>query len=157
MASKNQLQKELKQKIPFPTAGQEAIVGLMRTADMIRRQLGEITREEGISTQQYNVLRILRGAESKGLPILEIADRMIERSPGITRFIYYLEDKKLLVRERSNEDRRCQICTITAKGKKLVDKLDEPINSYHKEVFQHLNESDIKQLNSYLDSVRNAV
>ena len=89
--------RELKQKKPFPSKAEEAAVTLMRTADVLRRFIGTVIEPHGITSQQYNVLRILRGAGERGLPTLEIAERMIESTPGITRLIDRLETKKLVV------------------------------------------------------------
>src|SRR5258706_12493191 len=87
---------ELKQTKPFPSKRQEAAVALLRTADVIRRLFGAVVEPKGITVQQYNVLRILRGAGEPGLPTLDIAERMIETTPGITRLIDRLETKKLV-------------------------------------------------------------
>ena len=76
----SRLQQEIKQTRPFRSAGQEASIGLLRTADELRRYFSTILEPSGITTQQYNVLRILRGAGPEGLPTLEIAARMIELS-----------------------------------------------------------------------------
>src|SRR5690349_13442140 len=111
---------ELKQTKPFPTAREEAFVGLLRTADALRWRLSEIVEPHGISLVQYNVLRILRGSRETGLPTLEIADRMIEQAPGITRLIDRLETAGFVRRERVKSDRRQVICHIEEKGLKLL-------------------------------------
>src|SRR5258706_5345171 len=87
---------ELKQTRPFPSKAQEAAVALMRTADVLRRLRSAIVEPNGMTAQQYNGLRILRGAGELGLPTLEIAERMIESTPGITRLIDRLGTKKLV-------------------------------------------------------------
>ncbi len=89
---------EIKQRKPFPSKGQEAAVTLMRTADVVRRAVGSAIEPHGITVQQYNVLRILRGAGPDGLPTLEIVQRMIEQTPGITRLINRLQGKNLVAR-----------------------------------------------------------
>src|SRR6266545_2488093 len=99
----------------FRTREQEAAVGLLRTTDAIRRHFSAIVEPHGITLQQYNVLRILRGAGKKGLPTLEIAQRMIEQTPGITRLIDRLETKNLVERERGATDRRCVFCGLRHK------------------------------------------
>ena len=83
----SQLQRELKQRKPFQSVAQEALLGLMRTTDMVRRQVAAVIEPHGITLQQYNVLRILRGGGTDGVPTLDIADRMIEQTPGITRLL----------------------------------------------------------------------
>src|ERR1043165_1872826 len=75
--------KELKQTRPFPSPSQEAAVALLRTADVVNRLIDSVVAGHGITGQQYNVLRILRGAGERGLPTLDIAERMIEQTPGI--------------------------------------------------------------------------
>src|SRR5881275_3603411 len=104
--------KELKQTRPFVSPAQEATVALLRTADVVNRLVDLVIEREGITGQQYNVLRILRGAGEQGLPTLDIAERMIEETPGITRLIDRLEAKKLVTRERCNVDRRRVYCRI---------------------------------------------
>ena len=110
------LQAEIKQTRPFRSSGQEAVVALLRTADVLRRRFAALLAPTEITVQQYNVLRILRGAGAAGLPTLEIAERMVERAPGITRLIDKLEAAGLVARERSAEDRRAVVCRATAKG-----------------------------------------
>lgn len=99
----------------------------MRTADLVRRSIGTVLEPHGLSVQQYNVLRILRGAGGDGLPTLEIAERAIEQTPGITRLVDTLERKKLVSRKRSADDRRCIYCRITAAGEALLAALDRPM------------------------------
>jgi hypothetical protein len=79
------LRDEIRQSKPFDSPAQEAILALYRTSDMLRRRFSQLVEPHGISLQQYNVLRILRGAGKAGTPTLDIADRMIEMTPGVTR------------------------------------------------------------------------
>ena len=97
---------EIKQSRPFPSKGEEAVVALMRTSDLVRRLVSDVVEPHGITLQQYNVLRILRGSRPDSLPTLEIAARMIEQAPGITRLLDRLERKGLIRRQRCPEDRR---------------------------------------------------
>jgi len=151
---KTKLQKELKQNTPFTSKGHEVVVGLLRTADHLRRQISEITKPYGITPQHYNVLRILRGAGEDGLPILEISNRMIENSPGITRFITFLESKKLITRKKSSEDKRRQICKISGQGLKVLKELDHSMENFNKEVTSSLSEEQLGKLIDYLDEIR---
>ena len=100
------LQHELRQRRPFASPAHEAVVGLMRTADLVRRQMTALVEPHGITLQQFNVLRILRGAGDEGLPTLEVAERMIEQTPGVTRLLDRLEAKELVRRQRCPKDRR---------------------------------------------------
>ena len=87
------LQREIRQRRPFQSAGHEAVLGLLRTADLVRRLGTALVEPYGITLQQFNVLRILRGAGGDGLPTLEVASRMIEQTPGVTRLLDRLEAK----------------------------------------------------------------
>src|SRR3954467_12585389 len=90
------LQTELRQRRPFQSAAHEAVVALMRTADLVRRQMTALIEPHGITMQQFNVLRVLRGAGDEGLPTLEVAERLIEQAPGVTRLLDRLEAKALI-------------------------------------------------------------
>jgi DNA-binding MarR family transcriptional regulator len=121
------LQHEIHQSVPFASKSEEAILALWRTADRLRANINAVLDPFGITGQQYNVLRILRGAEPEGLPTLAIAERMIEHSPGITRMVDRLERKGWVCRERRSEDRRCVICRVTPDGLELMQRLDEHV------------------------------
>ena len=149
--------KELKQTRPFASPAQEATVALMRTADVVNRLVDATIARAGITGQQYNVLRILRGAGDKGLPTLEIAERMIEQTPGITRLIDRLEAKKLVTRERCATDRRQVFCRISAAGLALLAKLDEPVRAASDAALHKLSKKDIAQLLEILDRTRDSI
>lgn len=146
--------RELKQKKPFPTKAEEAAVTLLRTADVVRRLIGTVIEPHGITSQQYNVLRILRGAGECGLPTLEIAERMIESAPGITRLIDRLETKKLVSRERCLTDRRQVFCRITASGLSLLTTLDAPILNATDAALGVLKKTELASLIDLLDRTR---
>ena len=148
------IRSEIKQQRPFPSAQQEAVVALMRTADLLRRVVGDVVERHGITAQQYNVLRILRGAGRDGLPTLEIAERMIEQTPGITRLIDRLERKKLVTRQRSATDRRCVYCRITEAGLALLGRLDAPLQDAAAQCFESFTKRDLAQLVESLDRTR---
>ncbi|HVS29869.1 MAG TPA: MarR family transcriptional regulator [Thermoanaerobaculia bacterium] len=145
---------ELKQSRPFPAKSQEAAVALMRTADLVRRAVAAVIEPRGITTQQYNVLRILRGAGERGLPTLEIAERMIEQTPGITRLIDRLESKRLVSRERCTTDRRQVFCRIRSEGLELLETLDKPLAESEQEALGSMGQQDLLQLVELLDRAR---
>ena len=98
----------------------------------------------------------IRGAEPEGLPTLTIAERMIERTPGITRMIDRLEAKGLVVREIRPADRRCVHCRITEKGLNLLELLDAPVEEANQAAFRGLNEREIEQITELLEKTREA-
>src|SRR5438105_14523126 len=119
--------KQKQPKMTFRTREQEAAVGLLRTTDAIRRHFSAIVAPHGITLQQYNVLRILRGAGRDGLPTLAIGERMVEKTPGVTRLIDRLIKKKLVERRPCEEDRRRVWCFITPIGLRLLARLEGPL------------------------------
>ena len=103
----------------------ELIVAIVRARDRVLRAADETIRGVGLSEPQFNVLRILRGA-GEALPTSELGRRMITRVPDITRLVDRLVDAGLVARKRCTEDRRVVFVTLTRKGRKLVDDLDQP-------------------------------
>jgi len=150
----SRLQSEIRQSRPFATREQECLVGLLRTADVVRRRLAAIVEARGVTLQQYNVLRILRGAGAQGLPTLEIAARMIEQAPGVTRLLDRLERQDLVRRMRCREDRRQVLCTISAKGRTRLAELDAPVAQADDTSLGTLPSSEVATLIRLLDAVR---
>jgi MarR family transcriptional regulator, organic hydroperoxide resistance regulator len=148
---------EIKQKKPFASKAQEAAVALLRTADLVRRFASITLESEGITMQQYNVLRILRGAGDAGLPTLDIAERMIESTPGITRLIDRLEEKKYVSRERCATDRRQVFCRISPDGLALVNRLDGPITIADEAAFTGLTKKELDTLIDLLARARDGL
>lgn len=145
----------IRQTRPFRTPSQEAVIALGLTSEIVRGAIGELlVRHGAITPQQFNVLRILRGAGDGGLPTLDVAERMIERTPGITRLIDRLADKGLVTRERSADDRRRVVCTITAAGLRLLDELDEPIDALDERLFAALSRDELETLIDLLNRIR---
>jgi DNA-binding MarR family transcriptional regulator len=150
------LRAEIRQNKPFRSRQQEALLGLLRTAALIKRSDARLIEQYGVSPEQYNVLRILRGAGPEGLPTLEIVERMIEPSPAITRLLDKLESKSLVRRVRCPKDRRQVLCTITPSGLELLARLDEPVDQAAKDTIK-LGRNDLDQLIHLLDRVRAAL
>jgi len=140
----------------FHSREQQAAIGLLRTADALKRSIAKVIEPYGITPQQYNVLRILRGAGPEGLPTLTIGERMIEKTPGVTRLIDRLERKELVSRIPCSKDRRRVFCRITAKGLGLLTELDEPVNRWDTQAVSVLAPSDLDSLLDFLDRVRSA-
>jgi DNA-binding MarR family transcriptional regulator len=132
------------------------VLGLLRTADLVRRQGAALVEPHGITLQQFNVLRILRGAGDDGLPTLEVAVRMIEQTPGVTRLLDRLEAKELVRRQRCPNDRRQHLCWISAKGLALLEKLDAVTTRAHDETLKGLRQKDRVSLIRLLDAIRAA-
>jgi MarR family transcriptional regulator, organic hydroperoxide resistance regulator len=150
------LQREIRQKRPFRSPAQEAVLGLLRTADVVRRLIARSLEPYDVTPQQYNVLRILRGAGAEGLPTLTIGERMLEDSPGVTRLIDRLIAKGLVSRERSTEDRRQVLCRITQAGLDLLVQIDALVEGRDEEAVRVLTPDEQKELIRLLDRIRAA-
>jgi DNA-binding MarR family transcriptional regulator len=133
---------------------QDAVVNVLRTANYLDRLCAPMFDQHGITSQQFNVLRILRGAGLGGLPTLDIAERMIEQAPGITRLLDRLEGKKLVRRERPADNRRQVLCYITKPGLDLLQELDAPVRNKVKQALHRLDESEIEELIRLLELAR---
>ncbi len=154
-APADSIQAAIKQTRPFRSRRQEALVGLLLTAEAVKWPMQDLlASHDELTMQQYNVLRILRGAGPAGLPTLEIGTRMIERTPGVTRLIDRMEQKGLVVRERARDDRRLVICRITEAGTSLLKKLDRPVDALDEAVLGALDDDETAELIRLLDKVR---
>jgi DNA-binding MarR family transcriptional regulator len=151
------VQEEIQQRRPFSSAAEEGVVALVRTADLLRRALTQVVEPHGIALQQYNVLRILRGAGTEGLPTLEIATRMIEHAPGVTRLLDRLQAKALVRRERSTEDRRQIRCWITPEGLSLLDRLEDAMKAGARSFMAPLAASELTSFVALMDLLRTGV
>jgi DNA-binding MarR family transcriptional regulator len=149
-----QIERELRQNRPFQSLRAAAAVSILRTADVVRRRAVAVIEPFGISLQQYNVLRILRGSAPQPLPTLEIGERLIERTPGITRLLDRLEEKRLVRRERCEDDRRMVHCWITEAGLELLEIMDAPVDAVDDDILRALNDDDVLNLIRLLDQVR---
>lgn len=148
------LQREIRQTKPFRSPAQEAVLGLLRTADVVRRLVARSLEPYDVTPQQYNVLRILRGAGAEGLPTLSIGERMLEDSPGVTRLVDRLIAKGLVSRTRSTEDRRQVLCRITPAGLDLLARIDELVEGHDEEAVRVLTVDEQKELIRLLDRIR---
>lgn len=145
---------ELKQSKKFADPRQEAAIALLRTADVLRGRIEATLLPHGVSPEQYNVLRILRGAPGHSLPTLEIASRMITRSPNITRLIDKLVQKKLVSRCDHDRDRRVVVVKITPKGLDLVNGISAEVDDLDAKGLASLTKAQVQSLIEILDAVR---
>ncbi|MES1255745.1 MAG: MarR family transcriptional regulator [Acidobacteriota bacterium] len=153
-ASHRSIGSEIKQRRPFASKAQEATVALLRTADLVRRRLSKIVEPSGVTLQQYNVLRILRGSQGQPLSAIEVGERLIEEVPGVSRLLDRLVGKGLVRRERAVADRRMLECAITAKGLDLLARLDAAVDRGDEQIGQRLTARGIETLNDLLGRIR---
>ena len=132
-----------------------AFLELCRTTDLLSRRLEFLLKAEDLSSNQYNVLRILRGSPD-GLPCGEIGNRMITRDPDITRLLDRLEKRELISRCRESKDRRMVMARITPEGLKLLARMDEPVRAMHRSQLGHLGRERLRALTELLQISRQA-
>jgi DNA-binding MarR family transcriptional regulator len=133
-----------------------AFLDLLRTADLLFRALVRVLKSEDLSSTQYNVLRILRGAPG-GLPCGEIASRMITRDPDVTRLLDRLEKRELISRCRETKDRRTVMVRIAPQGLKALARLDEPVQAAHRQQLGHLGRERLRALTALLEVSRSRI
>ena len=150
----SRLQQEIKQTRPFASKAHEAFLSILKTADLLRRRAAKTLEPHRLSLEQYNILRILRGAGDEGLPTLEVASRLIEQSPAITRMMDKLEAKKLIRRQRCERDRRQVLCWITPAGLDLLSNLDGPVVESDLDGLARIGDSPLSDLIRLLERVR---
>jgi DNA-binding MarR family transcriptional regulator len=148
------LRDEIQQTKPFTSLQEEALLNIVRTSATMTDEMEELLKERGITNTQYNVLRILRGAEPEGLCRNELRDRMLTRMPDVTRLLDRMEEAGLVARSRDNEDRRLVSTRITDAGRKLVDELDAPVHDFHARRLAHMSEEQLQTLVDLLTLTR---
>ncbi len=148
------IQQELKQSSPIGSLEEEAYLNMLRTVNALSQELGELLRTHDLTSAQYNVLRILRGAGEGGLTASDIGERMITRDPDVTRLVDRLEKRGLVERWRCGADRRVVWTRISPAGREAIDPLDQPIHDLHVAQLQHLGAEKLRTLVGILEQAR---
>ncbi len=139
---------------PVVTLENRIFVALLQAANTLGQEAEQLLKASGLTGAQYNVLRILRGAEPEGLPCRGIGDRMISHDPDMTRLLDRLEKRGLITRVRQTDDRRVVKTRITPQALSLLKTLDRPIRELHKRQFRHMSAARLKILSDLLEEVR---
>ncbi len=138
----------------FKSEHQKLFLNLLFTSNWLRHMDIERLRPYGLSPQQYNILRILRGAGGKRMSMGAVLERMLDRAPNATRLTDKLIAKGLVARERCEEDRRVVYLHITAKGKELLASMDHETERMIALVAGKLSAAEAKTVNLVLDKLR---
>ena len=128
-------------------------VELTRAQDALWNDFLPLFERHGLTHQQYNVLRILRGGEARGLPCQVIGERMVYRSADVTRLVDRLEAAGWVERARIADDRRVVLVKLTARGRELLAALDKPVLELHRDQLAHLKNSELESLRRLLRKV----
>jgi DNA-binding MarR family transcriptional regulator len=134
----------------------QTFIALQRAADSTGQQAEQLVKANGLTGAQYNVLRILRGAEPEGLGCSGIGDRMISHDPDMTRLLDRMEKRGLITRKRQQDDRRVVKTRITPEGLSVLRKLDQPVRDLHKRQFRQMSAAQLKTLIDTLDQILSA-
>ena len=145
---------EILQEPPFSSLEEEALLSLLRTADCLNRAVHLRTRAWGVSATQYNVLRILRGAQPEGLTCTEIGSRMITAEPDITRLLGRLKTLKLIRQRRDPKDRRVVWTQISQTGLDLLKAMAPVIERAPKELLGNMSKADLEEFIRLLELAR---
>ncbi len=145
---------EIKKREPFESLRQEVALQILRTADLLTRQLTDFLKVFGLSNTQYNALRILRGAGANGLPCGEVAERMVTREPDITRLLDRIERQGWIERRRQTDDRRVVKAWLSPSGAALLKKIDQPLKQFHQQQFRQLKREEQQQIITLMERAR---
>jgi len=148
------LLRELRQTKPFGSVEAMVFLNVLRTGEALLQSETALLRTAELSFAQYNVLRILRGAGAAGLACGEIAERMVNRDPDVTRLLDRLEERGLVRRTRGEDDRRVVVTRITKGGLALLKSLDAPVARVHQEQLGHMSRADLQRLSDLLEQAR---
>lgn len=138
----------------FDSPEQEVFLNLWRTYDRLRALEDELFGAHGLTAQQYNTLRLLRGVYPGTLPTLALAARLVSRAPNITRMLDQLEGRGLVSRERPADNRRVVRVAITTAGLELLRELAPRVRACHARQLGHLPPDRLKQLATLLRAAR---
>ena len=136
----------------FRNEFQKMGINLLFTANWLNEQIGKILSEEGVTQQQYNILRILRGSATP-LSTLKIRERMLDKMSDTSRIVDRLIAKELVVKNTCEKDKRLVDITLSPKGLDLVDQLDQ-FNDRIDDLLKGINASEAATMNQILDKIR---
>jgi MarR family transcriptional regulator, 2-MHQ and catechol-resistance regulon repressor len=145
---------EIVQERPFSSAEEEALLNLLRTSDTLQRAFHRRIRKWGVTSTQYNVLRILRGAQPRGLTCAAIGGRMITAEPDITRLLGRLKTLKLIRQHRDRTDRRVVWTQISEAGLELLESMHDVVEQLPQEILGHLSQPDLTEFIRLLELAR---
>lgn len=146
------IEKDILQTRNFRNEHHKCVVNLIYTHNWVTEQLKLVLEEEDLTLQQYNILRILRGSDTP-LSTLQIRERMLDKMSDTSRIVDRLILKSLALKSINKKDKRLVDVKISAKGKRLLQKLDQSANTIDN-VLKNVSETDAKELNRLLDKVR---
>lgn len=147
------MEQDISQNKGFASERHKAIINIIYTEGWLRNNLSEALKPFELTSQQYNVLRILRGSSPKALSTSCIRSRMIDKMSDASRIVDRLFKKGLLVREVCKSDKRLVDVHISENGLALLNKIDPIIDEFDS-FFSSITEEEAETLNQILDKLR---
>lgn len=148
------LAREIQQTKPFASLEEEALLNLARTYEKLQETVTELLKQYQLTGTQYNMLRILRGAGPDGLTCSQATERMLTADPDVTRLLDRMETRRLIARERSQQDRRVVITRISAEGLALAAEIDRPLADLLRTLMGRVSKDRLKELIDILETLR---
>ena len=150
------LQQEIQQSQPFASLEEEAMLNLARTADRLQSSMRQLLKPFGLTPNQYNALRILRGAGPDGLTCTELGERLVSEDPEITRLLDRLAKQDLVRRRRNDGDRRVVYTEISSEGLEKLKLLDPLVIEGVQNKMKHMSHERLTLLIDLLEDARQA-
>lgn len=148
------IEADIKQTTPFRSPYVRAIVNLMFTNNWVVDGQTRLLKPFGLTLQQYNVLRILRGQTPNPVKVSDITERMLDKMSNASRLVDKLVLKKLVLRTECPSDRRAVDVVITEAGLALLKKIDVELAEWDKQQHRKLTEEEASHLSHLLDRIR---
>ena len=145
---------DLIQQSRFASPAHEAVLNVFATSSWVTSEIQASLAPHGITQAQFNVLRILRGHYPDRYTCSQISERLLDRTPDVTRLLVRLEKNGWIARQRDEVDRRVVLVTITDSGLQLLDALDEPVAATIQSITAHLADDELELLSSLLERLR---
>jgi MarR family transcriptional regulator, multiple gene regulator MgrA len=145
----------IQQDKPFQSEKQRALISVLHVAGCMQHKLNELFANVGITWQQFNILRILRGQQPESLCLGEIKQRMIDKNSDVSRLLVRLERKELIEKKPGETDRRRSQVVISAKGLELLAKVDENSHLTPERVLDCISDEEAVELANYMEKLLN--
>ncbi len=151
------IKEEIHQIKPLRTSGEELILSLVKTVDLLKTGFDSVLKGSDLTLTQFNILRICRGAKDEGRTCSEISERMLTKVPDVTRLLDRMVKKGLVKRERCTSDRRIVWIFITESGLNEINRVIPMIEQYTDSITGQFSESDITQSIQTINVIRNNI
>ncbi|GAB4205962.1 MAG: MarR family transcriptional regulator [Bacteroidia bacterium] len=147
------LEDEIQQK-QFQSEQEKVLVNLIFTYNYFQQKFDELLKPFGITPQQYNILRILKGQYPNSITLNNIKSRMLDKNSDVSRIVERMRKKNLLTRKINPANRREVGISITPQGMELLKKISPFLKKYHNSI-AHMSDDELATLNNLLDKLRN--